>query len=204
VVVMEPLRGGNLALPTPPPAVAEIWNEAETPRAPAEWALRWIWNRPEVTVVLSGMNEQSQLDQNLAVAGQARAQSLTKNELKLVARAGQTYRQLMKVNCTGCGYCMPCPAGVMIPACFEGYNKMHMFGSPQEMKFMHALRMSGELVDGQPGYASQCSQCGACLEKCPQEIPIPDVLAQVAAEMEGPELAQRIAIARQIFRVEPK
>lgn len=202
VIAMEPLRGGNLARPTPPPAVAAIWNEATVRRTPAEWALRWIWNRPEVTVILSGMNEETHIAQNLAVASEAQPDSLTREELARVARAGQTYREQLKVGCTGCGYCMPCPSNVMIPLCFEEYNSMHLFGPPEGVKFRYALRMSGELGDGQPGYASQCVECGACVDHCPQHIRIPDVLAQVAAEMEGPELMERVAIARTIFKIE--
>lgn len=202
VIVMEPLRGGNLGRPTPPPAVAAIWSEAMAPRTPAEWALRWIWNRPEVTVILSGMNEESHIAENLAIASKAHPNRLTREELALVKRAGQTYRQLLKVGCTGCGYCMPCPSGVMIPLCFEEYNSMHLFGLAEAVKFRYALRMSGELVDGQPGYASQCVECGACLDQCPQGIQIPDMLAQVAAEMEGPDLMERVAIARTIFKKE--
>ena len=110
VIVMEPLRGGNLGLPTPPPAVAAIWNEAKVRRTPAEWALRWVWNRPEVTVVLSGMNEEEQIQENLAIANTAHANALTEEELELVERVGRKYRELMKVGCTGCGYCMPCPS----------------------------------------------------------------------------------------------
>ena len=91
----------------------------------------------------------------------------------------------------------------MIPLCFEEYNKMHMFGSPEEAKFRYAFRMSGELGDGHSGYASQCVQCGDCLDKCPQQIPIPDVLAQVAKELEGPDLMDRVAAARRIFQIEP-
>jgi uncharacterized protein len=204
VIIMEPLRGGYLGLAPPPPAVAAIWNEAKARRTPAEWALRWVWNRPEVTVVLSGMNHQEQVQENLSIAGTARANALTEEELRLVGRVGRTYRELMKVGCTGCGYCMPCPANVTIPICFEEYNTMHMFGAMDEGKFRYALRLSGELVDGQPGYASQCVQCGECLDKCPQQIPIPEMLTQVAAEMEGPALAERVAVARQIFRIEPE
>jgi predicted aldo/keto reductase-like oxidoreductase len=203
VIVMEPLRGGNLAA-APPPAVAAIWNEAKTRRTPAEWALRWVWNRPEVTVVLSGMNREEQIRENLDIANTARAGAMTDAERKLVARAGETYRKLMKVGCTGCGYCMPCPSNVAIPLCFEEYNAMHMFGAIEEGKFRYALRLSGELVDRQPGYASQCVRCGGCQDKCPQQIPIPDSLAQVAAEMEGPEMAGRVAMARKIFTVEPQ
>jgi uncharacterized protein len=204
VIVMEPLRGGNLALTPPPPAVAAIWDEAKVRRTPAEWALRWVWNRPEVTVILSGMNREEQVRENLSIANTAHANSLTEEELELVTRAGRIYRELMKVGCTGCGYCMPCPSNVMIPLCFEEYNTMHMFGATEEGKFRYALRLSGELVDGHSSYASQCVQCGECLDKCPQEIPIPDKLAQVAAEMEGPELAARVAAVRQIFKIEPK
>jgi uncharacterized protein len=202
VIVMEPLRGGNLGLATPPPAVEDIWKEAETHRSPAEWALRWVWNHPEVSVVLSGMNEEDHVEENLAVAGSAHADALTGGELALVERVSRKYQELMKVGCTGCGYCMPCPSGVLIPGCFEVYNKMHMFGDEEMVKFSYAMRMSGMLADDEPKYASQCVECGECLEKCPQQIPIPDFLKDVAAEMEGPEMENRLAIARQMFKEE--
>ena len=202
VIVMEPLRGGHLASVVPP-SVEAIWNEAEVRRTPTEWALRWVWNRPEVTLILSGMNEESHIRENLAIADTARANALTEKELRLVERVGRKYQELMKVGCTGCGYCMPCPSDVMISACFEEYNKLHMFGAMQEAKFTYALRMSGIVVHA-PGYASQCTQCGACLEKCPQHIQIPDVLAKVAAELEGPDLSERVAAARSIFKIELK
>jgi predicted aldo/keto reductase-like oxidoreductase len=202
VIVMEPLRGGNLGIATPPPAVAEIWREAQTRRTPAEWALRWVWNRPEVTVVLSGMNEEAHIAENLLIADSAHAGSLTAEELQLVERVSRKYQELMRVGCTGCGYCMPCPSDVMIPGCFETYNKMHMFGDTEGAKFSYAIRMSGILADGRTKYASQCVECGECLDKCPQHIPIPDFLAKVAAEMEGPGLEKRLAIARKLFQEE--
>ena len=202
VMVMEPLRGGNLGLPTPPPAVETLWSEAKTSRTPVEWALHWVWNHPEVTVVLSGMNEESHIEENLALADTARAGALADEELDLVARVGSKYRALMKVGCTGCGYCVPCPSDVMIPICFEEYNRLHMFGGGEEVKFRYAFRMSGELADGKPGYASQCVECGDCLEKCPQNIPIPEMLAQIAEEMEGPGLRERVAMARRILKKE--
>ena len=204
IIVMEPLRGGNLGLPTPPPAVAAIWDQAKLRRTPAEWALRWVWNRPEVTVILSGMNRLEQVQENLSIASTAHANALTEDELLLIQRVGRTYRELMKVDCTGCGYCMPCPSNVTIPLCFEEYNSMHMFGTMEEGKFRYALRLSGELVDGQPGYASLCVRCGECIDKCPQKVPIPDMLAQVATEMEDPKLAERLAIVQQIFRIKPE
>jgi len=202
VIVMEPLRGGNLGLAKPPPAVEALWSEARVRRTPAEWALRWVWNRPEVTVVLSGMNDDAHIRENLALADTAQAGALTPDELALADRAGQTYRALMKVGCTGCGYCMPCPAHVTIPICFEEYNRLHLFGDVEAGKFRYALRMSGELVDGRPGFASQCVRCGACAAKCPQQIPIPDALAQIAAELEDADLPRRLARARQIFKAE--
>jgi len=187
VIIMEPLRGGNLGIPEPPPAIAPIWDKAKIKRTPAEWSLRWIWNHPEVTVVLSGMNDESHIKENLAIADQAYPNSLTKEDLLLVESVGRKYQEIMKVPCTGCRYCIPCPSGVDISTCFEILNKLHMFGNLDEAKFMYAARMSG-LLTVRSGYASQCIQCGECLEKCPQSIEIPDYLEKVAEELEGPEL----------------
>ena len=110
VMVMEPLRGGNLAGPVPE-EIQKIWDEAPVKRSPAEWGLRWVWNHPEVTVVLSGMNNEAHIDENIRTAGSALPQSLPPEDLARIDRVKETYRQLMKVGCTGCGYCMPCPAG---------------------------------------------------------------------------------------------
>jgi uncharacterized protein len=204
VIAMEPLRGGNLALPTPPPAIAAIWDEAAKRRTPVEWALRWVWDHPEVTLLLSGMNEEAHIEENLAIADAARPNSLSAPELALVDRAGRSYHELMQVGCTGCGYCMPCPAGVQIPGCFDIYNKMHMFGNVQEAGFMYALRMCDKLISSAPGYASQCVNCGACLEKCPQHIAIPQLLAKVASELEGPGMQQLLDAVLPLFTAKPK
>ena len=201
VVVMEPLRGGNLGLPTPPAEVDAIWKRAAVKRTPVEWALRWVWNHPEVTVVLSGMNDEAHIEENLAIASQALPNSLTEDELELVAAASRKYKTLMKVGCTGCGYCMPCPSEVHIPGCFEVYNKIHMFGNAPEGKFMYAIRMSG-MLSGTPGYASQCVQCGECLEKCPQQIEIPDVLEKVAEELEDADLEKRVAMGKKMLNID--
>ncbi len=204
IIVMEPLRGGNLGLPEPPPAIGAIWDQAETRRTSAEWALRWIWNRPEVGVVLSGMNEDTHIDENLRIADQALPGSLTQRECELVEQAAATYKELMKVDCTGCGYCLPCPEGVMIPAIFEVYNKMHLFGNKEEAKFIYAIRMCGVISGLKPGFASECVQCGECLEKCPQSIPIPDILADVVEEFEGPGMEDRIAFANKMFKADQR
>lgn len=202
IIIMEPLRGGNLALPTPPPAVEEIWKQAEIRRAPVDWALRWVWNRPEVSVVLSGMNDEDQVEQNLAIAETAHPDSLTKEECGLVGEAARTYKELMKVGCTGCGYCLPCPEGVAIPGAFEVYNKMHLFGNEVEGKLMYAIRLSGGLTGSDPGWASRCVECGECLEKCPQGIDIPTHLAEIAEEMEDDQLEKRLAYVKKMFEVE--
>jgi hypothetical protein len=201
VVIMEPLRGGNLGLPEPPPDVDAIWKKAEKKRTPVEWALRWVWNHPEATTVLSGMNEEAHIQENLAIAAEALPNSLTQVELNLVEEASRKYRALMKVDCTGCGYCMPCPSDVAIPRCFEVYNKMHVFGNVIEAKFFYALSMGGAF-SGIPSYASQCVRCEECLEKCPQHIEIPDFLELVAEEMEDEDLEKRIAIGKKMFNME--
>jgi len=195
VIVMEPLRGGKLGGPAPA-AVAAIWDEAETKRTPAEWALRWLWNHPEVTVVLSGMNEEAHIEENLKVAGEAYPHSLTDAELQLVQRAEREYRHLMKAGCTGCRYCMPCPAGVNIPVCLEIYNDLHLYEKVDEAKSMYVIRLCGTLVSGEPAYASQCIRCGQCLEKCPQHLEIPSLLESAARELEGPDLKDRETIIK--------
>jgi len=199
VVIMEPLRGGNLGLATPPPAVAAIWNEAQIKRAPVAWALRWVWNNPEVTVVLSGMNEEAHIEQNLVIAGEAEAGSLTVKETELVDRVAAKYKELMQVGCTGCAYCMPCPMGVQIPKCFDFFNRMHMFENVEEAKMMYIAFGAGMSGTNEPGFASQCVACGTCLEKCPQHIAIPDELERVAAAMEGPDFEQRVEAIRAHF-----
>ena len=199
VIIMEPLRGGNLTR-TVPPAVKEIWDEAPIKRTPAEWAFRWIWNHPEVTVVLSGMNDEEHIRENIRVAGQALPHSLTEAELHLVKRVEGKYRELLKVGCTGCQYCMPCPSGVNIPMCFEEYNNLYMADNPDMSKFMYAAKLGGAVGLGNPSFASLCVQCGQCAEKCPQHIDIPAVLESVVAELEGPDLEQRVTMAKEMFR----
>ncbi len=184
VIIMEPLRGGNLARKGPP-AVQAVWDRSGVKRSPAEWALRWIWNRPEVTVVLSGMNREDHIEENLRAAGEVRPGSLSDEELRVVERAAELYRSLMKVGCTGCRYCMPCPSGVNIPACFEIYNNLHLFGERSVSKVLYLLRLGGLEGSGNPAYASLCENCGACEEVCPQHLPIQTLLRDVAGELEG-------------------
>jgi predicted aldo/keto reductase-like oxidoreductase len=184
VIVMEPLRGGNLAGKVPP-EVQAIWDEAEIKRSPAEWGLRWIWNHPEVTVVLSGMNREDHIEENLRIAGEAHPESLSEDELQLVRKVVKTYQRLMKAGCTGCRYCMPCPSGVDIPTCFEYYNSSHVFGDKLASKLMYLIRLGGAGGTSAASHASLCQNCGECEEKCPQHLSIPALLEDVVKEFEG-------------------
>ena len=186
VIIMEPLRGGNLAGRIPA-EVAAIWDEADIKRTPVDWALRWVWNHPEVTMVLSGMNDERHIEENIRIAEEGLPDSLTDRELALIARVEETYRRLMKAGCTGCRYCMPCPSGVDIPGCFEFYNRLHMFGEKKTAKLMYIGRLSGGFGAPQ-AMASQCENCGKCEKVCPQHLPIQELLTDVAATFEGPGL----------------
>lgn len=181
VMVMEPLRGGNLAK-TPPKEVKAVWNKAEIKRSPAEWSLKWIWNHPEVTLVLSGMNNDEHIRENMRVADETPPNSMTELELSLVSEAAETFRRVMRVGCTSCQYCMPCPKGVNIPSCFEMYNSYHTFGD-KGSKFMYLIMNGG--IGKEATFASQCVNCGLCVKKCPQNIAIPEELAKVKKDMEG-------------------
>ena len=182
VMIMEPLRGGNLA-GNVPDEIKKIWDESPIKRSPAEWALRWVWNHPEVTVVLSGMNDEAHIDENLRIAGEAFPNSLSSFELAIISQVRDTFQRLMKINCTGCGYCMPCPAGVDIPGCFSLYNAHYLFPHDRSAKFHYFGRHGGLLSN--VSYAGLCRQCGKCVKICPQHLPVPDRLREVAEEMEG-------------------
>jgi len=193
VIVMEPLRGGNLTGPVPE-AVQTIWDEAPLKRSPAEWGLRWVWNHPEVTVVLSGMNNEAHIDENLRAADSAFPDSLTADELALINRVRDMYQKLMEVGCTGCGYCMPCPAGVDIPGCFALYNTHHLFPRDRSAKFVYLGRHGGIL--GTTSYAGLCKTCGKCEKICPQHLKIPILMKQVSREMEGHGLGMKVRLAK--------
>ena len=199
VIVMEPLRGGSLAGKVPKP-IQEIWDRADVKRSAAEWAFRWIWNHPEVTVVLSGMNEEEHIDENLKVADEAFPGSLTDNELSLMKKAADKFHELMKIGCTGCGYCLPCPAGVDIPLCFELYNRKNMFGDWWHAKVFYMSWVAG-FTSNKRAYASLCKNCGKCVEKCPQNLPIPKYLKEVAKEFDGIDLKIMLWVADNLNRI---
>jgi uncharacterized protein len=182
VMIMEPLRGGNLGGRVPE-EVRKIYDASPTKRSPAQWALRWVWNHPEVTVVLSGMNDEGHIAENLRTAEEAYPGSLTEEELSRIASVRDMYGRLMKVGCTGCGYCMPCPAGVDIPGCFSLYNDHHLFPHDPAAKFQYFGRHGGLM--GGVSYAGLCRSCGKCEIACPQHLQIRERLREVSREMEG-------------------
>jgi predicted aldo/keto reductase-like oxidoreductase len=178
IVIMEPLRGGMLTKDIP--SINDIWRKATVQRSLSEWALRWVWNHPEVTVVLSGMSSFEQVQQNVAYAESGLANSLSQEDLNLFGEAEIEYKKRIKVPCTGCRYCMPCSSNVSIPECFEMYNQGCMFDAPEVANANYDIVLGGMLT-GRSGFASQCQECGDCEEKCPQGIPIREHLKKVAA-----------------------
>jgi hypothetical protein len=187
VIAMEPLRGGALAR-EPSTRIQAIWDEAPARRSPAEWALRWVWNFPEVTLALSGMNEEAHIEENLRIAAAALPGSLTRQEIEAVDRVSAAYRQSLKVGCTGCRYCMPCPSGVQIPASFAAYNDAFLAG-PKSIgtpRLRYIVGVGGHLTGNAPGFASQCTACNRCVSQCPQHIEIPLHLKEIAKKFEGP------------------
>jgi len=180
VMVMEPLRGGKLVTNLPK-EVYQVWDKAEVKRSPAEWAFRWIWNHPEVTVILSGMNSQAMVEENIKVASQAEAKSFTAADFELFNQVTQILSEKIKISCTGCNYCLPCPMGVDIPTCFSCYNDREIEGKTAALS-KYIMQTS---VKSQTSNASLCSKCGKCESHCPQNIEIRAELATVAKTMEG-------------------
>ena len=164
VVIMEPLRGGQLAK-NPPQPVAGLWKTAQRSRTPADWGLQWVWNHPEVSVVLSGMSTMQHVIENVASADRSKAGSLTEEELTLIDRVRDVYRELAPIPCTNCKYCMPCPNGVNIPRILEIYNDAGMYNDDR------VARVAYQWVDKEQR-ADRCIECGQCEDRCPQDIPI--------------------------------
>lgn len=182
VFIMEPLRGGNLAGKVPK-EVQHEWDKASVKRSPAEWALKWLWNHPEVTCILSGMNNDDHIKENISTASTTKANSLSEEDIERIEHVRDIYKELTKVSCTGCAYCMPCPAGVNIPLCFEKYNDKYLFGA-LGARLMYHVQLGGVMSD-KVGLASKCVGCGKCEQHCPQHIEIRKELKNVSSELEG-------------------
>ena len=173
VIIMEPLRGGKLVQMLPPDA-KELMAENSRGWTPAAWAFRWLYNQPEVTVVLSGMNSLEMVAENTATAEEARPGELTDVDLELIGQVKEMIRSGEKVGCTGCRYCMPCPKGVDIPGIFRCYNAMYTEGKNDgRFQFAQTVGMTKE-----PAFATQCVGCGKCESHCPQSIPIREKLKE--------------------------
>jgi hypothetical protein len=172
VVVMEPLRGGKLTERIPA-EVQAIWDSSEKKRSPAEWALRWVWDHPEVSTALSGMTLMNQVEENIRLANEGHPDLLSPQELSIIRQVKETYRKMLRVDCTGCAYCMPCETNVNIPLNFQLYNDTFMFKDPE----MNVLLYNEMLPPEQR--ASNCAECGECEELCPQHIKIMDELKNV-------------------------
>ncbi|MDR2634145.1 MAG: aldo/keto reductase [Treponema sp.] len=180
VMVMEPLLGGKLATGLPKEAV-ELFKKANPRLSPAGWALRWVWDQPEVSVLLSGMQEPSHLEENLQLANRAFPQMLTQEEHHIYRQVLQVFNRAYKIRCTGCNYCMPCPQGVNIPGCFAAYNTSFAMGFISGMQqYMTSTGITSQRMSG----PRLCIKCGKCESHCPQHLPIIRSLVSVRRRME--------------------
>jgi predicted aldo/keto reductase-like oxidoreductase len=177
VIVMEPLFGGTLA--NPPQPVWEIWNNNHHRYRPADVALRWLWDKPEVSMVLSGMGSLAQVKQNIDSACRSGVGWLDEHEATLVARVQQEYAKLSPIPCTKCGYCMPCPNGVNIPVNFELYNNAAVF---EGSSIVLCRNLYNSLPEAER--AKVCAACGVCQEKCPQGIEIGKMMGLVREQFQ--------------------
>lgn len=172
VIVMEPLRGGRLAEQRIP-EIQAIWAKADEPHSSAGWALRYVWNYSEVKTVLSGMNNLDHIKENLHEADNAEIEMLSKKDKQLINDVKNIYKSRVRITCTNCRYCMPCPFGVNIPANFSYANGVYIFNEVEYYKRLYHNQMK------QDEMANICRKCGLCETKCPQNIPIVKELENV-------------------------
>ena len=191
VIIMEPLRGGRLVNMLPDQA-KKLIAENEKHRSPAEWGLRWLWDQPGVTCVLSGMNSVDMVKENCRIAATSRAGEFTDEDFELIRRVKEAINASMKIGCTGCNYCMPCPKGVDIPATFRSWNRMYTEnkrGARHEYVQTVGLRK-------EPAFASQCIKCGKCEKHCPQNLPIRESLVKADRDLLPPYYRPVLAVMR--------
>ncbi|MBR0309022.1 MAG: aldo/keto reductase [Mogibacterium sp.] len=191
VIIMEPLRGGKLVnLPT---EAKELL--AKSSYTPAELGLRWLWDQPEVTCVLSGMNSKEMVRENIRIASDMEPGRFTGEDKELVSKVKSIIKKREKVGCTGCRYCMPCPQGVDIPTVFHYYNLMYTEGHKNSVRFEFARNVA---MQKEPGIASKCIGCGKCEQHCPQHISIRDMLKKADRKLRPAPYRIGIAAARKL------
>lgn len=193
LIIMEPIRGGKLAITEDKldskPEIKKILEKSKNKRSMADWALQFVWNHSEVSVVLSGMSSMQQVKENIQSANNSAINNLTKDELQTISELRNAYDKFDLVPCTSCRYCLPCPNGVFIPFVFRLLNELGYWGEERKarisffydrmVKTQEALEKGMSQGDEVEGAASLCIQCGECLEKCPQQIDIPDIMEKV-------------------------
>ena len=190
VFIMEPLLGGKLA--SLPKAAVKIMQEAKPGSTPVSWALNWLWDDPDITLLLSGMSDDKQLEENLALADVALPNSFSEAHFQTIQSVKEVFNQSYKIPCTGCNYCMPCPMKINIPACFEAYNTSYATNIAKGMFWY--LTSSGGMSES-PHYASDCSGCGKCVSECPQNIDIPKELKNVRRRLHFPGMKKIVSLA---------
>ena len=171
IIIMEPLKGGNLT-DIVPPAVQSYWDSLEQKRTPADWAFRWVANFPGVLTILSGMSNMAQLEENIQILSDAEADSLTKEELVAIDHVANEYNKMIVYQCTGCKYCMPCPAEIDIPKMMDFRNYYACFGLTNQQLTSYTVWT--------PHKASGCIECGNCESVCPQHLEIMRVMKETA------------------------
>ncbi len=194
VVIMEPLRGGKLVNMLPEKA-KKLFKDDARGWTPAEWAFRWLYNQPEITVVLSGMNSIEMVEENVKTASNMKAGTLTDKDFQLLEEVKKAIKEKEKVGCTGCRYCMPCPKGVDIPGTFACYNTMYTENkSAGRFQFAQTVGLTKE-----PAFATQCIGCGKCEQHCPQNIPIREKLKEADKALRPITYKVGINIARKFM-----
>ena len=194
VIIMEPLRGGKLVNLLPEEAKKLIAEDPSGYSAP-ELAFRWLWDQPEVTVVLSGMNSLEMVDENCRVASEMEAGAFTEENHALVQKIRDIFLSATKVGCTECRYCMPCPKNVNIPAIFRCYNLMYTENKASGRKEYYQT----VALNGDPSFASQCIQCGKCEQHCPQHLPIREKLKEADKALRPFPIGLGLNIARRFM-----
>jgi predicted aldo/keto reductase-like oxidoreductase len=193
IMIMEPLLGGQLATGLPDAAV-KVFADQDSSMSPADWALWWLWNQPEVSVVLSGMNSAAIVEKNLSAA--ERFRTLTDDELATYPQVVDIIREKFKINCTSCNYCLPCPKGINIPACLSAYNTSYAKGLVAGMTLY--LTTTGVLSE-KPKSPYLCNACGRCEKACPQHLPVIASLKKVGRRFEPAPVRWTLSLVRKIM-----